>query len=138
MISIQETKDILGIAIRNVLNSRKDEKFYKLVKNWNKKIVVDIPEMYPITIIFEGENIRFEMREVENYDVKLITNLETLLDLAFGRVGSISAVIKRKLKIKGILKVGTLLKLMKIFFKTLKDVANNPNFNYYEQDKEMK
>jgi len=138
MISIQETTDLLGLAIRNVLSSRKDEKFYNLVKAWNKKIVVDVSDMYPITIIFEGENIKFERREVEDYDVKLKTDLQTLLDLAFGRIGSVSAVIKGKLKLKGILKVGTLLKLMKVFFKPLKDVAKNPNINYFEQDKEIK
>lgn len=138
MISIQEPKDILAIAISNILSYRKDDKYYNLVNNWNKKIGLNIIELYPITIFFEGDSVRFEQGKLKKCNVILKTDLETLLDLAYGRVGAVSAVLKRRLKLKGLLKIGTLLKLMKIFFKPLKEVADNPNNNYYEQDKDIR
>ena len=65
-------------------------------------------------------------------------NINTLLDLAYGRLNPIKAVLKRKLKIKGLLKIGTLLKFMKIFLKTMKMVASDPNTNYFELNKETR
>ena len=138
MITIQEPKDILAISVSNILSFRKDEEYYNLVKDWNKTIVLDITDLYPLTIIFEGDNVKFEQGDLNKYDVRLKTDLNTLLDLAFRRIGVVSAVLKGRLKIKGKLKIGTLLKLMKIFFKSLKDVANNQNKNYYEQDKDIR
>ncbi|TXT63523.1 MAG: hypothetical protein BAJALOKI1v1_710018 [Promethearchaeota archaeon] len=138
MISIESPKDVLGISISNILNSRKDQEFYELVKDYNKKIVVNITDLYAITIIFENEEIRFQRGELKKSDIKLTTDLKTLLDLAFGRLNVVSAVLTRKLKVKGIWKIRALLKLMKILFKTMMDVANNPNQNYFEQEQEIK
>ena len=138
MITIQEPKDILAIAVSNILSFRKDEEYYTLVKDWNKTIVLDITDLYPLTITFQGDEVSFEQGDLKKCDVRLKTDLGTLIDLAFRRIGVVSAVLKRRLKIKGKLKIGTLLKLMKIFFKSLKDVANNPNKNYYEQDKDIR
>ena len=47
-------------------------------------------------------------------------------------------VVKGKVKMKGILKIGTVLKFMKIFVKSMKMVASDPNINYYERNKETR
>jgi putative sterol carrier protein len=138
MISIETPKDVLGISISNILNSRKDQEFYELVKDYNKKIVINITDLYAITILFEGEEIRLQRGEMKKSDIKLTTDLKSLLDLAFGRIGMVSAVLTRKLKVKGLWKIRALLKLIKILFKPMTDVANNPNQNYYEQEKEIR
>ncbi|MFX1504383.1 MAG: hypothetical protein ACFFDH_25715 [Promethearchaeota archaeon] len=58
MISIQEPEDLLSIALRNIFSSRvDDDEFYNLVHNWNKKIVINVKDFYPITVNFEGDEI---------------------------------------------------------------------------------
>jgi len=65
-------------------------------------------------------------------------NIYTLLDLSYGRLGPIKAVLKRKLRIKGLFKVRILLKFIKIFLKSMQMVAADPNNKYYELNKETR
>ena len=65
-------------------------------------------------------------------------NIYTLLDFAYGRLGPIKAVFQRKIRIKGLLKFGILLKFIKIFLKSMQMVASDPNNNYYELNKETR
>ncbi|MHA1196422.1 MAG: SCP2 sterol-binding domain-containing protein [Promethearchaeota archaeon] len=65
-------------------------------------------------------------------DLKVKMGLQALLDVAAGRLNPITAVIKRKIKIKGIYKIKTLLKFIKIFVTSMKMVMADPNINYYE------
>jgi putative sterol carrier protein len=65
-------------------------------------------------------------------------DLTTLLDLANSRISPIAALLKGRLKIKGLFRIGTLLMFMKIFLKSLKMVAENPNTNYFEQDRKTR
>jgi putative sterol carrier protein len=140
MLSIQKGEDLLSISLNNILSFRKEEEeFRELVIDWNKNIMIEILDFYPVEVIFKGNQIKFK---TSNFDdkihLKVKMDLETLLDIAYLRINPITAVLKRKLKIKGLLKVGTLLKFMKIFLKSMKMVAANPNLNYYEQDKKTR
>ena len=140
MISIQKGEDLLSISLNNILSYRKDEEeFINLVVNWNKNIIIEILESYPVEVIFRGDEISFK---TNNFDkkihLKVKMDLKTLLDIAYLRINPILAVLKGKLKIKGILKIRTLLQFMKIFLKSMKLVAANPNLNYYEQDKKTR
>jgi putative sterol carrier protein len=140
MISIQKGEDLLSISLTNILNYRKDDQeFINLVKDWNKKIVIEIEDFYPVEILFQGSEINFKTKDLDkNVDLEVFMNLYTLLDIAYGRVNPIKAVLLRKLKIKGILKVGILLKFMKIFLNTMKMVAKDPNISYYEKNKDTR
>ena len=71
-------------------------------------------------------------------NLKVKMDIYTFLDLAFGRLNPVKAFLKRKLKIKGLFKIGTVLKFMKIFLKTMKMVASDPNNNYFELNKETR
>ncbi len=140
MISIQKGEDLLSISLSTILSYRKNEaEFQKLVINWNKKILIVIEDFYPIEIIFERDEIRFKVSDIDKkVDLKVKMNIYTLLDLAYGRLGPIKAVIKRKIRIKGLFKVGILLKFIKIFLNSMQMVAADPNNNYYELNKETK
>ncbi len=140
MLSIQKGEDLLSISLNNILSFRKDEEeFINLVVDWNKNIIIEILDFYPIEVIFKSNQISFK---TNNFDkkihLKVQMDLQTLLDIAYSRISPISAVLKGKLKIKGLLKIGTLLKFMKIFLKSLKIVAANPNLYYYEQNKKTR
>jgi len=140
MLSIQKGEDLLSISLNNILSFRKDEEeFISLVVDWNKNIIIEILDFYPIEVIFKGNHIRFN---TTNFDkkihLKVKMDLKTLLDIAYLRLNPISAVLKGKLKIKGLLKIKTLLKFMKIFLKSMKMVAANPNLFYYEQNKKTR
>ena len=43
MINIDKADDLLGISVHNILSYREnEEKFIKLVNNWNKKLIIEI------------------------------------------------------------------------------------------------
>ena len=140
MISIQKGEDLLSISLNTILSYRKNEpEFQKLVLNWNKKILIEVEDFYPIEIIFHNDKIKFKVSDIDkNLDLKIRMNIYTLLDLAYGRLGPIKAVIKRKIRIKGLLKVGILRKFIKIFLKSMQMVAADPINNYYELNKDTR
>ena len=140
MISIQKGEDLLSISLSTILSYRKDEpEFQKLVIDWNKKILIEIEDFYPLEIIFHFNEIKFKVNDIDKkVDLKVKMNIYTLLDLAYGRLSPVKAVIKRKIRIKGLLKFGILLKFIKIFLKSMQMVASDPNINYYELNKEIR
>ena len=140
MISIQKGEDLLSISLSTILSYRKDEpEFQKLVIDWNKKILIEIEDFYPLEIIFHFNEIKFKVNDIDKkVDLKVKMNIYTLLDLAYGRLSPVKAVIKRKIRIKGLLKFGILLKFIKIFLKSMQMVASDPNNNYYELNKEIR
>ena len=140
MISIQKGEDLLSITLSTILNYRKDEsEFQKLVLNWNKKILIEMEDFYSVEVIFNRNEIRFKVSDIDKkVDLKVKMNIYTFLDLAYGRLGPVKAVFQRKIRIKGLLKFGTLLKFIKIFLKSMQMVALDPNNNYYELNKETR
>ena len=65
MISIQKGEDLLSIALCTILSYRKNEsEFQKLVLNWNKKILIEIEDFYPIEIIFDHDEIKFKVIDI--------------------------------------------------------------------------
>lgn len=137
-INIENPEDMISISLHNVLSSRDDEEFFRLVNGWNKTIIVDIIGFYPVAIRFQNVNVSFSMEIPDKYDLKVSMSIHTLLDLAYKRLGPVKAVLTRKLKIKGIYKVGTLLKFQKIFFDSMRQVAEEPNTNYFEVHEQTK
>jgi len=135
MLSIEEPRDLISISLHKVLSTRKDEVFYNLVKNWNKKIVINVKEFYPVTVIFQGDTIKFETGDNTKADLKVTMGIHTMMDIAFRRSGPIKGVLTGKIKIKGILKIGVLLKFMKIFLNSMKLAAQDPVIDYNEYEK---
>ncbi len=140
MISIQKGEELLSISISTVLSYRKDEpEFQKLVLGWNKKILIDIADFYPLEIIFHRNEIKFKVNNIDKkVDLKVKMSIYTLLDLAYGRTSPVKAVFQRKIRIKGLLKFRILLKFMNIFLKSMQMVASDPNNKYYELNKETR
>jgi putative sterol carrier protein len=140
MISIQKGEDLLSIFIYNVLSYRKNNPdFINLVLDWNKKFLIDFEDFYCIELIFEGNEIKYKVDDLDKkVDLKVDLNIYTLLDLAYGRINPVKAYIQRKLKIKGIYKIGTILRFIKVLLKTMQMVALDPNDNYFELNKDTK
>ena len=140
MISIQRGEDLLSISISTILSYRKDEpEFQKLVLDWNKKILIEIEDFYPLEIIFHRNEIKFKVNDIDKkVDLKVKMNIITLLDLAYGRTSPVKAVFQRKIRIKGLLKFRILFKFMNIFLKSMQMVASDPNNNYYELNKNVR
>ncbi|MFX1274612.1 MAG: SCP2 sterol-binding domain-containing protein [Promethearchaeota archaeon] len=137
-IKISPPRDLISIALENILSYRKDDKFYALIKDWNKTIVINVKEFYPVTVIFQEDTINFKIGDTKKADFKVTMGVHTMLDLAYGRTGPIRAVLSRKLKIKGLLKLGILLKFQNILLKSMKMVVAEPNINYFELEKTTK
>jgi len=133
MIEIQHPKDLLSVSIKNILSYRPDSEMVELLRNYNKKIIIELENFYPLMVIIQDNHISFDFGEnVGKPDLKIKMNLNTLLGLAYKRLGLIKAVLTRRLKIKGIYKIRTVLRFKKIFLDTLKMLAADPNQNYFE------
>lgn len=140
MIEIQQPKDLLSVSLHNIFSYRvDDEDFIELVKDWNKRVLIEIEKFYPVSVVFQGEKISFKFRDIQQkHDLRVKMDLHTLLDIAYNRLGPIKAVLKGRLKIKGIYKVSTLLRFKKIILDTLKMVAADPTENYYELNQDTR
>ena len=140
MISIQEPGDIISVAIHNILSSRIDEKeFYNFVHDWNKKVVIEIKPFYPLTVIFEGDKIQFKVGDSIDADIKLRLELQSMLDIAYGREDPLLAAQKGILELEGLGDDSeNLVKFYNIFLATMQKVASNPNINYFEVNKKAK
>jgi putative sterol carrier protein len=124
----------------NVFNSRKDERrFVKHVKDWNKKIVLHIEPFYPVTIIFDGIDIKFERKEVSNPDMKVKIHVNTMLDIANDRLNPFYAIEEGKMEIDGLGEDSEkIMRFYNIFVVSMQMVAQEPNVNYYELNKDTR
>ena len=136
MIIIHQPDDLISISLYNIFNYRKnDEKFIELVTDWNKKIVIHVDPFYPVTVIFEGNEINFQMGEVDNVDMKLKLKLDVMLDLAYGREDPFGAIGEGKLEMEGLGEDSSMIvRFYGIFMDSMMQVAADPQLHYYEVD----
>ena len=134
MINIQFPDDLISLSLYNIFSYRKnDRKFIKSVKDWNKKIVLHVEPFYPVTVIFQGTDIRFERGECEGSDMKVKIHVNTMLDLAFGRADPFSAMGEGKIIMEGLGNDSSLIvKFYNIFMDSMMIVASDPQLHYYE------
>ena len=132
--------DLISLSLYNIFNYRKnDKKFIRSVKNWNKKIVLHIDPFYPITIIFDGMDIRFERRELADFDLKLKINIDIMLDIAYGRLAPTKAIEEKKMELIGLEKDPKIMpKFFNVFVTSMNMVAEEPNLKYYELNKDTR
>ena len=137
MLNIEFPDDLISLSLHNVFSYRlNDRKFIKHVKDWNKKIVLHIEPFYPVTVIFEGNNIRFERREYPEPDMKVKIHLNTMLDIANDRLNPFFAIEEGKMEIDGLGEDSEkVMRFYNIFVVSMQMVAQEPKVNYYELNK---
>jgi len=124
---INEPTDLLSLALKNLLTPLlTDDKIQNKIKNWKRVIVLELSGLYGITLTFNNGNISIEYGEKPKYDLKLVVSLDAFTGIAEGKVGLISAFVKRKIKVKKIYRIFTVLKFYKIFFPAIKGASENP------------
>ncbi len=140
MLNITQPDDLISLSLYNIFNYRiDDKKFIRSVKNWNKKIVLHIEPFYPVTVIFNGLDINFERKEVENFDLKLNININVMLDIAYGRLSPAEAIEEKKMELIGLEKDPKLMpKFFNIFVTSMSMIAAEPNLELYEFNKETR
>ena len=140
MLKITQPDDLISLSLYNIFNYRiDDKKFIRSVKNWNKKIVLHIEPFYPVTVIFNGLDINFERKEVENFDLKLNININVMLDIAYGRLSPADAIEEKKMELIGLEKDPKLMpKFFNIFVTSMSMIAAEPNLELYEFNKETR
>lgn len=140
MINIEMPDDLISLSLYNIFSYRKkDKKFVRTLKNWNKKIVLHIEPFYPITIIFNDINISFERIELEDTDLKVKIHIDTMLDIAYGRLTPIEAMDQKKMELIGLEKDPKIMpKFFNIFVTSMTMVAAEPSLKYYELNKETR
>ena len=137
MLNIEFPDDLISLSLYNVFSSRKGEKkFIKHAKDWNKKIVLHIEPFYPVTVIFDGNNINFERGEHPEPDMKVKIHVNTMLDIANNRLNPFFAIEEGKMIIEGLGEDSEkIMRFYNIFVVSMQMVAKEPNVNYYEIDK---
>jgi len=140
MLNIEFPDDLISLSLYNIFNSRKDERrFVKHVKDWNKKIVLHIEPFYPVTVIFDGMDIKFERKEVSNPDMKVKIHINTMLDIANDRLNPFYAIEEGKMEIDGLGEDSeNIMRFYNIFVVSMQMVAQEPNVNYYELNKDTR
>lgn len=140
MISIQKPEDLISISLHNIFSYRKnEEEFIELVSNWNKKIVIHIEPFYPLTVIFDGNMIKFEIGESDKADMKVKLNLQTMLDFAYGRENPIFGVENGLMEMEGLGNDSDLMvRFYNVFMVSMQMVAAEPNTNYFELNKKTR
>ena len=140
MLEIQQPDDLISISLYNVFSFRKDErKFVKYAKDWNKKIVLHIKPFYPVTVIFEGSSIKFERGETPNPDMKVTIHINIMLAIAYGRENPFYAMEEGKMEIEGLGDDSEkIMRFYNIFVASMEKVAQEPNVNYYELNKDTR
>jgi len=119
----QLNNDVLGLAIFNLLNPRyEDEKFKRKVAKIKKKriIVMELIDIYGLTLTFDNGDIIIERGMAPKFHLKITLSLEALVKMAEGKMGLIGAFLKRKVKVKKIFRLITILRFKTIFFPALK------------------
>ena len=134
MLNIEFPDDLISLSLYNIFNYRKnDKKFIELVTDWNKKIVIHMEPFYPVTVIFEGNEIKFKMGEPEKADMKIKLDVNTMMDLAYGRADPFSLLGEGKLVMEGLGDDSELVvRFYNIFMETMMAVAADPQLHYYE------
>jgi putative sterol carrier protein len=137
MLNIEFPDDLISLSLYNVFSSRKDDrKFIKHAKDWNKKIVLHIEPFYPVTVIFNGSDIRFERNEYLERDMKVKIHINTMLDIANDRLNPFFAIEEGKMEIEGLGEDSEMImRFYNIFVASMQMVASAPNVNYFEQNK---
>ena len=137
MINIEFPDDLISLSLYNVFNSRKDDKkFIKYAKDWNAKIVLHIEPFYPVTVIFDGSNINFKRKEYPNPDMKVKIHINTMLDIANDRLNPFFAIEEGQMEIEGLGEdSGKIMRFYNIFVVSMQMIAQEPNVNYYELNK---
>ena len=137
MLNIELPDDLISLSLYNVFSSRKDDrKFIKYVKDWNAKIVLHIEPFYPVTVIFEGSNIRFERKEYPEPDMKVKIHINTMLDIANDRLNPFFAIEEGKMVVEGLGDDSEkIMRFYNIFVVSMQMVAQEPNENYFELNK---
>ena len=140
MLNIEFPDDLISLSLYNVFNSRKDDrKFIKYAKDWNKKIVLHIEPFYPVTVIFDGSDIKFARKESPEPDMKVTIHVNTMLDIANDRLNPFFAIEEGKMQIKGLGEDSEkIMRFYNIFVVSMQMIASEPNTNYYELNKDTR
>ncbi|MHA1274369.1 MAG: SCP2 sterol-binding domain-containing protein [Promethearchaeota archaeon] len=126
---INQPEDILGLAIKNLIeplySENKTRK--KLLKIKNRIIILELEGIYAISMIFDKKsNLKIEYGEKTKYSSKIKTNLDAFVGIAEGKVGIISAFLRRKIKVKKIFRIFTLFRFYRVLFPAIKKANENP------------
>ena len=118
---VNEPEDILGMALSNLLTPiLSNAIILNKIKNWNRTIILEVIGLYPITLTFNNSEITIVYGEKPKYHIKISITLEALLNIAEGKLGLISAFLRRKVKVKKIFRILTILKFRRVLFSALK------------------
>nr|MDO8108916.1 SCP2 sterol-binding domain-containing protein [Candidatus Sigynarchaeota archaeon] len=121
MTKMNDPQDVLGIAVRNLLNYRDSRgELEPLVAKWKKTVVIEITGIYAVSVHFNGTEIQIEPGGAAKFDLKVLMPLEMMIAIAKSEIGIMHAFMIGQLKVKKMWHIGTLLKFVKIFIPALK------------------
>ena len=108
--------DILGIGMYNSLSNRmkEDPKYRQFINNLEIRVVLDVG-YYPVMIKFEKNSFEIT-RDIENPDLTIKIEAQSMFDLTEGKMSMIGLFLRRKLKIKPFFKIFSAYKIFSKIF----------------------
>lgn len=125
---VNQPDDVLGLALKNLLAPLlEDEKFSKKIKKLKHRVIVlELRDIYSITLTFDNGNIQIDYGEKPKYHLKINVTLDAFVGIAEGKVGLVGAFLKGKAKVKKIYRVFTILKFYQVLFPAIKKANEQP------------
>ncbi|MHA1148378.1 MAG: SCP2 sterol-binding domain-containing protein [Promethearchaeota archaeon] len=125
---INKPDDVLSLALKNLINPLlEDEKFVKKIKNLKYRVIVlELEDIYGITLTFNNGTILIEYGEKPKYHLKIIITLDAFVGIAERKVSLVGAFLRRKARVKKIYRIFTILKFYRILFPAIKKASEEP------------
>ena len=102
-IQIDEPTDFLGNIFAKIIASYLNKTASPpMIETWKMRIVL-VTDLYPISMLFEN-GLKIQRGEIENATLRLTSTMTTIVQIAKGDVSMIGAVLRRKIKIRGLIR----------------------------------
>ncbi len=106
-------EDLLSLMRQRIAVGLEREDTRKAIEGWTRTALLVLKDGREFTIFLDDGNITVEEGGTDKYDMKIESDEETVRKLFLEEISAASALLKRKLKIKG--SARDLMKIKKIF-----------------------
>ncbi|MFX0108922.1 MAG: SCP2 sterol-binding domain-containing protein [Candidatus Hodarchaeota archaeon] len=94
--------DFIGAILHSLLERRLDSATKRKVLSWKMRVLLET-DYYPLTIDFDnGYHITRDVEE--SYTIRVGLNMDTLIQIARGKTTLLRSVLKRRVKISGLIR----------------------------------
>ncbi|TFF91223.1 hypothetical protein EU545_05030 [Candidatus Thorarchaeota archaeon] len=107
------TQDLLSLMRERIAIGLEREKTLEAIDGWERKALLELKEGSKYHFIVKDNDIKVEEGAIDDYDMKIESDEESIRKLFLEEMSAASALLRRKLKVKG--SASDMMKLRHIF-----------------------